>query len=323
MRDVTGQGKGALILMNERIQGTPKTMYAPDSENDKNQNLLPTSVAEPLVNQSVTVPILNANNVGTTTTCNMCREDLVQILEKTKYGATNQAMFNAYFQAGSSPPLCIACMRPLQHHQSRMTTSQQPNTSWQGLGGTVLGNGGLYGATSLPLTHIPKGMYRNGSSDHGALRTTNNLKLIGSIVLGVSLVLWIVFTSVGLFNVSPVFFLQPSLFSFISLILLFCYHSSHLSFDHSTRTFTVKAVKAFPCLGGVMANGSFDDIVCVEAEHSGCTQNRTPLLSIILVLRNGERIHLGFQNAFISIYTVNEWNHYIKHTLHGNAYNSV
>ena len=89
--------------------------------------------------------------------------------------------------------------------------------------------------------------------DHGALRTTNNLKLIGSIVLGVSLVLWIVFTSVGLFNVSPVFFLQPSLFSFISLILLFCYHSSHLSFDHSTRTFTVKAVKAFPCLGGVMA----------------------------------------------------------------------
>ena len=53
----------------------------PDSENDKNQNLLPTSVAEPLVNQSVTVPILNANIVGTTTTCNMCREDLVQFGE--------------------------------------------------------------------------------------------------------------------------------------------------------------------------------------------------------------------------------------------------
>ena len=139
MRDITGHRprKGALILMNERIQGTPKTMYAPDSETDKNQHLLPTSVAEPLVNQSVTVPILNANNVGTTTTCTMCREDLVQILEKTKYGATNQAMFNAYFQAGSSPPLCIACMRPLQHHQSRMR--QQPNTSWQGLGGPYSG----------------------------------------------------------------------------------------------------------------------------------------------------------------------------------------
>ena len=110
----------------------------------------------------------------------MYREDLVQVLKQTKYGATNQAMFNAYFQAGSSPPLCIACMRPLQHHQSRMTAAQQPNTNWQSLGG-ALGYGGLYGATSLPLNHIPKGIKRTGSIDQGELRGTNHMLIMGKI----------------------------------------------------------------------------------------------------------------------------------------------
>ena len=60
-------------LRSERIQGTPrKTMYAPDSETDKNQTFLPTGLAEPVVAQSIgapAMPIVNANNP----TCNMSR----------------------------------------------------------------------------------------------------------------------------------------------------------------------------------------------------------------------------------------------------------
>ena len=313
VRYVLGHEISIASRTNAKTQDTPPTMYGPDKETDKNQTVLPTSLAEPVIGQSV--PILNANMA---TTCNMCREDLVQVLEQTKYGVTNQAMFNAYFQAGSSPPLCIACMRPLQHHQSRTTAAQQPNTNWQGLG-----YGGLYGATSLPLNHIPKGIKRTGSIDQGELRGTNNLLFVGRIFFGVSLVLWIVFTSVGLFNISPVFFLQPTIFSCFSLVILFFNHSSYLSFDHSSRTFSVKKTKGLPCLGGIVANGSFDDIVCMEAQHSCCMQNRRPVNDIILVLRNGNRINLGKQNAFISISTIGEWNHYIKQSLHGNAYNRV
>jgi len=296
-------------------------MYAPDSETDKNQTFLPTGLAEPVVAQSIgapAMPIVNANNP----TCNMCREDLVRILEETKYGTTNQAMFTAYFQAGSSPPLCIACMRPLQHHQSRMPPSQQPNNSWQSHS-IVLGTGSLYGAsTSLLRYHKPKGLKRIGSIDQGTLQAANHMRRIGKIFFGVSLVLWIVFTSVGLFSISPVFYLQPSVFSCVSLVFLFCYHSSYLSFDHSSRTFSVKR-DSLPCLSREVANGSFDDILCVEAERSGCMQNRQPVNNIILVLRNGNRINLGRQSAYTSICTINEWNHYIQHTLHGNAYNGV
>ena len=47
----------------------------------------------------------NNNNNNGSPMCTMVKEDLMKIITDSGYGQTNPAMFNMYFQQGSSPPI--------------------------------------------------------------------------------------------------------------------------------------------------------------------------------------------------------------------------
>ena len=267
--------------------------------------------------------------------CTMVKEDLMKILTDSGYGQTNPAMFNMYFQQGSSPPLCLGCMRPLQSHPSRQQTnsSLNPNNmpTMPGLGmqaammpgattmiSSMMGGVMPFG-TQLTPDALPTGVIRNGSVDGGTVGTNKVQSILGCIFLPIGFMILIIFTAVGLYDskMGGVFVIQPAIFITIGLCFTFIPNKTRVSFDRNTRTYTIETSKYwYPCLGKKVYNGSFDEIKNASSVNSGCSQNKQPQYLIKLHLASGESVSVGACNWFLSNGRVAEWNNYITNTLH-------
>ena len=277
----------------------------------------------------------NNNNNNGSPMCTMVKEDLMKILTDSGYGQTNPAMFNMYFQQGSSPPLCLGCMRPLQSHPSRQQTnsSLNPNNmpTMPGLGmqaammpgattmiSSMMGGVMPFG-TQLTPDALPTGVIRNGSVDGGTVGTNKVQSILGCIFLPIGFMILIIFTAVGLYDskMGGVFVIQPAIFITIGLCFTFIPNKTRVSFDRNSRTYTIETSKYwYPCLGKKVYNGSFDEIKNASSVNSGCSQNKQPQYLIKLHLASGESINVGTCNWFLSNARVAEWNNYITNTLH-------
>ena len=198
----------------------------------------------------------NNNTSNGSPMCTMVKEDLMKILTDSGYGQTNPAMFNAYFQQGSSPPLCIGCMRPLQSHPSRQQTnsSLNPNNmpTMPGLGmqtammsGAMISNmmAGVTGfGTQLSPDALPTGVKRSGSVDTGTMGSNRALSVIGCIFFPMGLLILIIFTAVGLYDseTGGFFVIQPGVFISIGLCFSLVPNKTRVSFDRNTRTYTIE-----------------------------------------------------------------------------------
>ena len=273
----------------------------------------------------------NNNNNNGSPMCTMVKEDLMKILTDSGYGQTNPAMFNMYFQQGSSPPLCLGCMRPLQSHPSRQQTnsSLNPNNmpTMPGLGmqaammpgATTMISSMMGLGTQLTPDALPTGVIRNGSVDGGTVGTNKVQSILGCIFLPIGFMILIIFTAVGLYDskMGGVFVIQPAIFITIGLCFTFIPNKTRVSFDRNSRTYTIETSKYwYPCLGKKVYNGSFDEIKNASSVNSGCSQNKQPQYLIKLHLASGESINVGTCNWFLSNARVAEWNNYITNTLH-------
>jgi hypothetical protein len=280
----------------------------------------------------------NNNNNNGSPMCTMVKEDLMKIITDSGYGQTNPAMFNMYFQQGSSPPLCLGCMRPLQSHPSRQQTNSSLNNmpmmmpdqqagmqaimnmamnqhqaTMNNLGVSSMMPGGL------SPDALPTGVIRNGSVDGGTVGTNKVQSILGCIFLPIGFMILIIFTAVGLYDskMGGVFVIQPAIFITIGLCFTFIPNKTRVSFDRNTRTYTIETSKYwYPCLGKKVYNGSFDEIKNASSVNSGCSQNKQPQYLIKLHLASGESINVGTCNWFLSNARVVEWNNYINNTLH-------
>ena len=267
----------------------------------------------------------NNNNNNGSPMCTMVKEDLMKILTDSGYGQTNPAMFNTYFQQGSSPPLCLGCMRPLQSHPSRQQTnsSLNPNNMPTMPGATTMISNMMAGVTGLGAQlspdALPTGVIRNGSVDGGTVGTNKVQSILGCIFLPIGFMILIIFTAVGLYDskMGGVFVIQPAIFITIGLCFTFIPNKTRVSFDRNTRTYTFELSQYwYPCLGKVVLSGSFDEIKNASSVNSGCSQNKQPQYLIKLHLASGESINVGTCNWFLSNARVVEWNNYINNTLH-------
>ena len=252
----------------------------------------------------------NNNNNNGSPMCTMVKEDLMKILTDSGYGQTNPAMFNTYFQQGSSPPLCLGCMRPLQSHPSRQQTNSSlnpPNNMPMMPGATTMISNMMAGVTGLGAQlspdALPTGVIRNGSVDGGTVGTNKVQSILGCIFLPIGFMILIIFTAVGLYDseMGGVFVIQPAIFITIGLCFTFIPNKTRVSFDRNTRTYTIETSKYwYPCLGKKVYNGSFDEIKNASSVNSGCSQNKQPQYLIKLHLASGESANVGTCSWFLS-----------------------
>lgn len=256
--------------------------------------------------------------------CNMCLEDLMKIVSDSGYGQTNPAMFNVYFQPGSSPPRCLGCGQPLQSHKSKQQSQPQVHTGFAraGFPGVGLGLGmGIFGTAGANLAPdaLPVGLLRSGNVDKGSGYGNIHLGVMACIFFPIGLLLLIIFTSVGLYDskIGGVFVIQPGIFFLLGLIFGFYAEKIDYSFDHQSRMYRIGHTKLFcPCFRTKLYTGHYDDITSSNLEMSGCANNRRPQYNINLVTKSGEYIKVATLNYIIANQRNAEWNNYITNTLH-------
>lgn len=252
----------------------------------------------------------------TITTCNMSSEQLEQHLRESNHGS-NTNIFNCYFIPAQMPPRCAACSRLIAEHLS---------SSHHGSSSSPMA---FAGAPQIPgyNTLVPPQNGAVSEDDMPSVTTDGNkdiyvnsglfvFKIVGSLLLTIGIVLFIVFGT----KFDPdsfadgTVFIAPSVLTFIGCVFTLLSKKVTIIFDKDTRRAAYHSSR-FPW---ICFNSSetinFSDIYSVSVEDSNVMVNRVPQSNLKLRFRGGgnsTEIDLGMMSCYTAATKAAGWKVYL------------